>query len=162
MISVLAIAVFVCFTWTFIGFFNKLSSFILYFTPGEIANILAFMMAFALLESSGSDRAAYPVKRHPTLELVERGLCLQGIFDPARCHADSDPFPEGIKRLFPITADAVDLYGPSPAGDRTPDLDCEIPAEDTKHFAERAGPHPNHAIYLHSHRCYWTYGGHGP
>ena len=51
MISVLAIAVFVCFTWTFIGFFNKLSSFILYFTPGEIANILAFMMAFALLES---------------------------------------------------------------------------------------------------------------
>jgi hypothetical protein len=50
-ISVLAIAVFVCFTWTFIGFFNKLSSFILYFTPGEIANILAFMMAFALLES---------------------------------------------------------------------------------------------------------------
>jgi len=50
-ISVLAIAVFVCFTWTLIGFFNKLSSFILYFTPGEIANILAFMMAFALLES---------------------------------------------------------------------------------------------------------------
>ena len=51
MISVLAIAVFVCFTWTFVGFFNKLSSFILYFTPAEIANILAFMMAFALLES---------------------------------------------------------------------------------------------------------------
>ncbi len=51
MIAVLAVAVFVCFSWTFIGFFNKLSSFILYFTPGEIGNIFAFMMAFALLES---------------------------------------------------------------------------------------------------------------
>jgi hypothetical protein len=51
MIAVLAVAVFLCFTWTMIGFFNKLSSFILYFTPGEIANIFAFMMAFALLES---------------------------------------------------------------------------------------------------------------
>jgi hypothetical protein len=51
MVAVLAVAVFVCFSWTIIGFFNKLSSFILYFTPGEIANIFAFMMAFALLES---------------------------------------------------------------------------------------------------------------
>lgn len=51
MIAVLAVAVFVCFSWTLIGFFNKLSSFILYFTLGEIANIFAFMMAFALLES---------------------------------------------------------------------------------------------------------------
>jgi hypothetical protein len=50
-IAVLAVAVFVCFSWTIIGFFNKLSSFILYFTPGEIANIFAFMMAFALVES---------------------------------------------------------------------------------------------------------------
>jgi hypothetical protein len=51
MIAVLAVAVFACFSWTLIGFFNKLSSFILYFTPGEIADIFAFMMAFALLES---------------------------------------------------------------------------------------------------------------
>jgi hypothetical protein len=51
MIAVLAVAVFACFSWTLIGFFNKLSSFVLYFTPGEIANIFAFMMAFALLES---------------------------------------------------------------------------------------------------------------
>jgi hypothetical protein len=51
MIAVLAVAVFACFTWTIIGFFNKLSSFILYFAPGDIGNIFAFMMAFALLES---------------------------------------------------------------------------------------------------------------
>jgi len=50
-IAVLAVAVFACFSWTIIGFFNKLSSFVLYFTPGEIGNIFAFMMAFALLES---------------------------------------------------------------------------------------------------------------
>jgi hypothetical protein len=50
-IAVFGVAVFMCFTWTMIGFFNKLSSFILYFTLGEIANIFAFMMAFALLES---------------------------------------------------------------------------------------------------------------
>jgi hypothetical protein len=49
--AVFGVAVFMCFTWTMIGFFNKLSSFILYLTLGEIANIFAFMMAFALLES---------------------------------------------------------------------------------------------------------------
>ena len=50
-IAVLAIAVFVCFSWTIFGFFNKLSSFLLYFTLGEIAAVFAYMMAFALLES---------------------------------------------------------------------------------------------------------------
>ena len=53
--AVLAVAVFLCFTWTIYGFFNKLSSFILYFTLAEIANIFAFMMAFALLESLAVD-----------------------------------------------------------------------------------------------------------
>lgn len=51
MIAVLAVAVFVCFSWTLYGFFNKIPSFILYFTPKEIGSIFAFMMAFALLES---------------------------------------------------------------------------------------------------------------
>lgn len=51
MIAVMSIAVFLCFSWTIIGFFNKLSSFLLYFTLGEIAAVFAYMMAFALLES---------------------------------------------------------------------------------------------------------------
>jgi hypothetical protein len=46
------VAVFACFSWSLFGFFNKLSSFILYFTLAEIAEIFAFMMAFSLLESS--------------------------------------------------------------------------------------------------------------
>jgi hypothetical protein len=50
-IAVLGVAVFLCHTWTIIGFLNKLSSFILYFSPGTIAGVFAYMMAFALLES---------------------------------------------------------------------------------------------------------------
>src|SRR6266498_4084659 len=50
-IAVFGVAVFACFSWTIIGFFNKLSSFTLYFTLGEIATIFVYMMAFALLES---------------------------------------------------------------------------------------------------------------
>jgi hypothetical protein len=51
MLAVFGVVVFVCYSWTLLGFLNKLSSFLLYFTLGEIASILAFMMAFALLES---------------------------------------------------------------------------------------------------------------
>lgn len=50
-ISVLGVAVFLCHTWTTIGFLNEFSSFILYLTPGVIGGIFAYMMAFALLES---------------------------------------------------------------------------------------------------------------
>lgn len=49
--AVFGVAVFACFSWTILGFLNKLSSFILRFTFAEIAEIFAFMMAFALLES---------------------------------------------------------------------------------------------------------------
>jgi hypothetical protein len=51
LLAVFGMVVFVCYSWTMLGFLNKLSSFLLYFTLGEIANILAFMMAFTLLES---------------------------------------------------------------------------------------------------------------
>jgi hypothetical protein len=51
LLSVFGVAVFVCYTWALLGFLNKLSSFILYFTMGEIGSIFAFMMAFTLLES---------------------------------------------------------------------------------------------------------------
>lgn len=51
LLAVFGMVVFLCYSWTMLGFLNKLSSFLLYFTLGEIANILAFMMAFTLLES---------------------------------------------------------------------------------------------------------------
>ena len=51
MIAVLGVAVFLCYTWTIIRFFNQLSSFILYITLDTIGGIFAYMMAFALLES---------------------------------------------------------------------------------------------------------------
>jgi hypothetical protein len=50
-IAVLGVAVFLCYTWAIIGFLHKLSSFILYIPQGTIGAILAYMMAFALLES---------------------------------------------------------------------------------------------------------------
>jgi hypothetical protein len=50
-IPVLGVAVFVCHSWTMLGFLNKLSSFILYFTVAEIFGIFSYMMAVALLES---------------------------------------------------------------------------------------------------------------
>ncbi|HJS17399.1 MAG TPA: hypothetical protein VJ785_01530 [Anaerolineales bacterium] len=50
-LAVFGIVVFVCYSWSLLGFLNELSSFLLYFTVTEIGNIFAFMMAFALLES---------------------------------------------------------------------------------------------------------------
>lgn len=51
LLAVFGVAVFVCYTWVLLGFLNKLSSFLLHFTLGEIGSIFAFMMAFTLLES---------------------------------------------------------------------------------------------------------------
>ena len=51
LLAVFGMVVFACYSWTLLGFLNKLSSFLLYFTLDEIANILAFMLAFTLLES---------------------------------------------------------------------------------------------------------------
>lgn len=51
LLSVFGIAVFLCYSWALLGFLNKLSSFLLHFTLGEIGSIFAFMMAFTLLES---------------------------------------------------------------------------------------------------------------
>ena len=43
--------VFICHSWSLLGFFNRLSSFIFYLGLAEIAGVFAFMMAFAFLES---------------------------------------------------------------------------------------------------------------
>jgi hypothetical protein len=50
-IAVLGVVVFVCHSWTMLGFLNKLSSFLLYFNVSEIFSIFAYMMSVALLES---------------------------------------------------------------------------------------------------------------
>ena len=50
-IAVFGVVVFACHSWTLLGFFNKLSSFLLYFNLGEILSIFAYMMSVALLES---------------------------------------------------------------------------------------------------------------
>jgi hypothetical protein len=50
-IAVLGVVVFAVHSWSILGFLNKLSAFILYFRVPEIAEVFAFMMASALLES---------------------------------------------------------------------------------------------------------------
>jgi len=49
--TVLGVVVFVVHTWSVRGFLHELPSFILYFTPGQILGVFAYMMGFALLES---------------------------------------------------------------------------------------------------------------
>jgi len=49
--TVLGVVVFVVHTWSVRGFLHELPSFILYFTPGQILGVFAYMMAFALMES---------------------------------------------------------------------------------------------------------------
>lgn len=50
-LTVLGAAVFVCHSWAVLGFLNRLSAFLLYFRVSEIAEVFAFMMAWAFLES---------------------------------------------------------------------------------------------------------------
>jgi hypothetical protein len=50
-LAIFGVVVFVCHSWTMLGFLNKLSSFMLYFNIGEILSIFAYMMASAFLES---------------------------------------------------------------------------------------------------------------
>ena len=51
LLAVLSVTVFFSYSWTLLIFLYKLSSFLLYFTLGEVADIFTFMMAFTLLES---------------------------------------------------------------------------------------------------------------
>lgn len=49
--TVLGVVVFVVHSWAMRGFLHEVPSFILYFTPGQILAVFAYMMAFALIES---------------------------------------------------------------------------------------------------------------
>ena len=49
--AVLGVVVFVVHSWSVRGFLHEVPSFILYFKPGQILAVFAYMMAFALFES---------------------------------------------------------------------------------------------------------------
>jgi hypothetical protein len=101
MIAVLAVAVFVCFTWTLIGFFNKLSSFILYFTLGEIANILAFMMAFALLESLVAAGLLILLSAVLPASWLKEGFAVKGFVILLVATATAILFQKALRDYFP-------------------------------------------------------------
>jgi hypothetical protein len=50
--SIFGVVVFIVHTWSIRGFLYKLPSFLYYFTLGDVLSVLAYMMAFALLESA--------------------------------------------------------------------------------------------------------------
>jgi hypothetical protein len=100
-VAVLAVAVFVCFSWTIIGFFNKLSSFILYFTPGEIANIFAFMMAFALLESLAAAGLLVLISAILPSSWLKEGFAFKGFVILLVATATAILFQKALRDYFP-------------------------------------------------------------
>jgi hypothetical protein len=101
MIAVLAVAVFACFSWTLIGFFNKLSSFILYFTLGEIANIFAFMMAFALLESLATTVLLVLISAILPASWLKEGFAFKGFLIMLIATATAILFQKSLGDHFP-------------------------------------------------------------
>ncbi len=100
-IAVLAVAVFACFTWALIGFFNKLSSFILYFTPGEIGNIFAFLMAFALLESLAAAGVLVLLSGILPSNWLKEGFAFKGFVILLVATATAILFQHALKDYFP-------------------------------------------------------------
>jgi hypothetical protein len=101
MIAVLAVAVFACFTWTIIGFFNKLPSFILYFTPGEIGNIFAFLMAFALLESLAATGLLILLGAVLPSGWLKQGFAFKGFVILLVATATAIRFQHALREYFP-------------------------------------------------------------
>jgi hypothetical protein len=102
-IAVLSIAVFVCFSWSIIGFFNKLSSFLLYFKPAEIAAIFAYMMAFALLESLVSTGLLVLLSALLPSSWLRDGFAYKGFVILVIATADALALQKSLGDVFPPT-----------------------------------------------------------
>lgn len=102
-ISVFAVAVFACFTWTIIGFFHKLSSFTLYFTFAEIATIFAYMMAFALLESLTVTVSIVLLSVILPASWLKEGFAVKGFVFLIVATAAAILFQKELKDHFPST-----------------------------------------------------------
>ena len=99
----MSIAVFVCFSWSIIGFFNKLSSFLLYFKPAEIAAIFAYMMAFALLESLVATSLLVLLSAVLPSSWLREGFAYKGFVILVIATADALAFQKSLGDVFPPT-----------------------------------------------------------
>ncbi len=100
-VAVLAVAVFACFSWALIGFFNKLSSLILYFTPGEIGDDFAFLMAFALLESLAAAGLLVLLSAILPSNWLKEGFAFKGFVILLVATATAILFQHALRDYFP-------------------------------------------------------------
>ena len=99
----MSVAVFACFSWSIIGFFHKLSSFLLYFTVGEIGTVFAYMMAFALLESLAVTGLLVLVSALLPSSWLRNGFAYKGFVILVLATADALLLQKSLGNVFPST-----------------------------------------------------------
>ena len=102
-IAVLSVAVFVCFSWSILGFFHKLSSFLLYLKLGEIGAIFAYMMAFAMLESLLVTAILILLSALLPSSWLRDGFAYKGFVILLIATADAFLFQKSLQEIFPST-----------------------------------------------------------
>jgi len=102
-IPVLGAAVFACFSWTILGFINKLSSFLLYFNLGEILAIFAYMMAFALLESMAFTGLVVLISALLPPNWLKEGFAFKGFIIAVVATVTAILFQHALRDDFPST-----------------------------------------------------------
>ena len=106
-IAVLSIAVFVCFSWSILGFFHKLSSFLLYLKLGDIGAIFAYMMAFAMLESLAVTAILILLSALLPSNWLRDGFAYKGFVVLLIATADAFLFQKSLEEIFPSILNLV-------------------------------------------------------
>jgi hypothetical protein len=103
MLAVFGVVVFVSYSWSLLGFLNKLSSFLLHFTLGEISNILTFMMAFTLVESLAVTSVLVLLAAVLPSSWLRDGFALKGFVIVLIATATSILFQRSLEDDYPST-----------------------------------------------------------
>jgi hypothetical protein len=106
-VAVLSIAVFVCFSWSILGFFHKLSSFLLYLNLEEIGAIFAYMMAFAMLESLAVTAILILLSALFPSNWLRDGFAYKGFVILLIATADALLFQKSLEEIFPSMLNLV-------------------------------------------------------
>jgi len=103
MLAVFGVVVFVSYSWSLLGFLNKLSSFLLHFTLGEISNIFTFMMAFTLVESLAVTSVLVLLAAVLPSSWLRDGFALKGFVIVLIATATSILFQRSLEDDYPST-----------------------------------------------------------
>jgi hypothetical protein len=97
----LSIAVFICFSWSIFNFFNILSSFVLYFTLGEIGSVFAYMMVVALLESLAATGFLFLLSALLPTSWLKYGFAYKGFVILVIASISALLFQKSLDTVFP-------------------------------------------------------------